>query len=89
MEFADIGARRLATYRFVETSDGDPDYTTLLKILPPSTPQTKEIERFQYLLKPRLEAAQKEETAEMLGKLKGLGNSILGTSFENRLRHNP
>ncbi|KAJ7786019.1 TPR-like protein [Mycena metata] len=54
------------------------DYTTLLKILPPSTPQTKEIERFQYLLKPRLEAAQKEETAEMLGKLKGLGNSILG-----------
>ncbi|KAJ7042527.1 hypothetical protein C8F04DRAFT_945334, partial [Mycena alexandri] len=54
------------------------DYTTLLKILPSSTPQTKEIERCQHLLKPRLEAAQKEETAEMLGKLKGLGNSILG-----------
>ncbi|KAJ7169599.1 hypothetical protein C8R46DRAFT_202667 [Mycena filopes] len=54
------------------------DYTTLLRILPPSTPQTKEIERSQYSLKPRLEAAQKEETAEMLGKLKGLGNSILG-----------
>ncbi|KAJ7919153.1 TPR-like protein [Mycena leptocephala] len=54
------------------------DYTTLLKILPPSTPQTKEIERSQHLLKPRLEAAQKAETAEMLGKLKGIGNSILG-----------
>ncbi|KAJ6574823.1 TPR-like protein [Mycena capillaripes] len=54
------------------------DYTTLLKILPPSTPQTKEIERSQHLLKPRLEAAQKAETAEMLGKLKGMGNSILG-----------
>jgi hypothetical protein len=58
------------------------DYTTLLKILPPSTPQTKEIERSQHLLKPRLEAAQKAETAEMLGKLKGIGNSILGISLE-------
>ncbi|KAJ6509252.1 TPR-like protein [Mycena vitilis] len=54
------------------------DYATLLKILPPFTPQTKEIERSQNLLKPRLEAAQKAETAEMLGKLKGIGNSILG-----------
>ncbi|KAF7339889.1 Tetratricopeptide repeat protein 1 [Mycena venus] len=54
------------------------DYGTLLKILPPSDPQRKEIERSQRLLKPRLEAAQKAETAEMLGKLKGLGNSILG-----------
>ncbi|KAF8213365.1 hypothetical protein K438DRAFT_1803857 [Mycena galopus ATCC 62051] len=54
------------------------DYTTLLKILPSSNPQIKEIERSQHLLKPRLEAAQKAETAEMLDKLKGLGNSILG-----------
>ncbi|KAJ6604370.1 hypothetical protein DFH09DRAFT_1122457 [Mycena vulgaris] len=54
------------------------DYATLLKILPPSTPQAKEIARSELLLKPRLEAAQKAETAEMLGKLKGLGNSILG-----------
>ncbi|KAJ7783476.1 TPR-like protein [Mycena maculata] len=54
------------------------DYTTLLNILPLSSPQTKEIERSQQVLKPRLEAAQKEETAEMLGKLKGLGDSILG-----------
>ncbi|KAJ7900048.1 hypothetical protein B0H14DRAFT_2331670, partial [Mycena olivaceomarginata] len=54
------------------------DYTTLLKILPPSNPQIKEIERSQHLLKPRLEAAQKAETAEMLSKLKGMGNSILG-----------
>ncbi|KAJ7706475.1 hypothetical protein B0H17DRAFT_919415 [Mycena rosella] len=54
------------------------DYATLLKILPLSSHQAKEIERSELLLKPRLEAAQKEETAEMLGKLKGLGNSILG-----------
>ncbi|KAJ7655098.1 TPR-like protein [Mycena polygramma] len=56
------------------------DYATLLKILPPFTPQTKEIERSQNLLKPRLEAAQKAETAEMLGKLKGIGNSILAST---------
>ncbi|KAJ7456708.1 hypothetical protein FB451DRAFT_1276916 [Mycena latifolia] len=54
------------------------DYTTLLKILPSSTSEAKEIARNELLLKPRLEAAQKAETAEMLGKLKGLGNSILG-----------
>ncbi|KAJ7646857.1 hypothetical protein FB45DRAFT_891631 [Roridomyces roridus] len=54
------------------------DYTTLLKLLPSSSPQTTEIERSQRLLKPRVEAAQKEETGEMLGKLKNLGNSILG-----------
>ncbi|KAJ7293298.1 hypothetical protein C8J57DRAFT_1041987 [Mycena rebaudengoi] len=54
------------------------DYTTLLKILPPASSQVKEVERSLHLLKPRLEAAQKAETAEMLGKLKGLGNSILG-----------
>jgi len=54
------------------------DYTTLLNILPSTSPQAKEIERSQVLLKPRLEAAQKRETDEMLGKLKGLGNSILG-----------
>ncbi|KAJ7646907.1 hypothetical protein FB45DRAFT_183762 [Roridomyces roridus] len=54
------------------------DYTTLLKLLPPSSPQTTEIERSQRLLTPRVEAAQKEETGEMLGKLKNLGDSILG-----------
>jgi hypothetical protein len=38
----------------------------------------------QYL-KPRLEAAQKRETDEMLGKLKGLGNSILGSRLDGTL----
>ncbi|CAK5264996.1 unnamed protein product [Mycena citricolor] len=54
------------------------DYTTLLKILPPSSALIKEIERSQAVLKPRHEAAQKRETDEMMGKLKGIGNSILG-----------
>ncbi|KAJ7646867.1 hypothetical protein FB45DRAFT_733888, partial [Roridomyces roridus] len=34
--------------------------------------------RSQPLLSPRVEAAQKEKTGEMLGKLRNLGNSILG-----------
>jgi len=38
----------------------------------------RETERSLGLLKPRAEAAQKKETAEMVDKLKGLGNSILG-----------
>ncbi|KAF8222603.1 TPR-like protein [Tricholoma matsutake] len=54
------------------------DYTTLLKLLPPSSPAFREIERSLQSLKPRTEAAQKKETAEMMDKLKGLGNSILG-----------
>ncbi|KAK0208555.1 TPR-like protein [Desarmillaria ectypa] len=54
------------------------DYNTLLKVLPPNSPQIKETERSLQRLKPRLDDAQKRETAEMLDKLKGLGNSVLG-----------
>nr|GAT49750.1 predicted protein [Mycena chlorophos] len=54
------------------------DYTTLLKLLPAGDAATRQIERNQVQLKPRLEAAQRKETDEMLGKLKGIGNSILG-----------
>ncbi|KAJ7462670.1 hypothetical protein B0H11DRAFT_89815 [Mycena galericulata] len=65
-------------FRDVVDVSRNADYTTLLKIMPSSSAQANEVERSQSSLKPRLEAAQKEETAEMLGKLKGLGNSILG-----------
>ncbi|KAF8898529.1 hypothetical protein BD779DRAFT_1484414 [Infundibulicybe gibba] len=54
------------------------DYTKLLKLLPPSSPAIKDVHNSLATLKPRVEAAQKEETAEMMGKLKGIGNSILG-----------
>ncbi|KZT05924.1 TPR-like protein [Laetiporus sulphureus 93-53] len=54
------------------------DYTTLLSILPPTSTQLPEIRRSLALLKPRAEAAQKRETDEMLDKLKGLGNNVLG-----------
>ena len=56
------------------------DYNILLALLPPSSPQTFDIQKKLRILKPRLEAAQKRETAEMMDKLKGLGNSFLGTS---------
>ncbi|EIW64421.1 TPR-like protein [Trametes versicolor FP-101664 SS1] len=54
------------------------DYKQLLEILPASSPDLVNIRRALVALPPRIEAAQKAETAEMLGKLKGLGNSILG-----------
>ncbi|KAG6900154.1 hypothetical protein C0993_002083 [Termitomyces sp. T159_Od127] len=54
------------------------DYNTLIKLLPPASSQLRDAQRSLGLLKPRLESAQKRETTEMLDKLKGLGNSILG-----------
>ncbi|KZT75186.1 TPR-like protein [Daedalea quercina L-15889] len=59
-------------------SSAQEDYNTLLTILPSDSPHTADIKRSLASLKPRLEAAQKAETAEMLDKLKGLGNNILG-----------
>lgn len=54
------------------------DYNTLLKILPPTSPQIAPIQRSLASIKPRAEAAQKKETEEVMSKLKGLGNSLLG-----------
>ncbi|KZT21656.1 TPR-like protein [Neolentinus lepideus HHB14362 ss-1] len=54
------------------------DYNALINVLPPSSHQLGETRRALQSLKPRLEAAQKAEMGEMLDKLKGLGNSILG-----------
>ncbi|TFY61940.1 hypothetical protein EVJ58_g4202 [Rhodofomes roseus] len=59
-------------------SSAQEDYNTLLTILPSDSPQRVAINRALASLKPRVEAAQKAETAEMLDKLKGLGNNILG-----------
>lgn len=55
------------------------DYNTLLTVLPSDAPQRADVKRALASLKPRIEAAQKAETAEMLDKLKGMGNNILGT----------
>jgi tetratricopeptide (TPR) repeat protein len=54
------------------------DYSALLEILPNSSPLLPSIRIALQKLKPRLEKAQKEETEEMMGKLKDLGNSVLG-----------
>ena len=50
----------------------------MLNLLPPDSPLAKETEKSLGSLKPRVEEAQKRETAEMLDKLKGVGNSVLG-----------
>jgi len=62
------------------------DYNTLLK-LPLAGKESKEIQNVLQKLKPRLEAAQKRETTEMLDKLKTLGNSFLGRDiFSSHVR---
>lgn len=58
------------------------DYETVLKLLPSDSPQVGPIRHTLESLKPRVEQAQKKETGEMLDKLKGIGNSILGASGE-------
>lgn len=54
------------------------DYQTLLDLLPPTSPQLAEVKRSLQSIKPRAEQAQKQEMGEMMDKLKGLGNSVLG-----------
>lgn len=56
------------------------DYNTLLNLLPSGSPQIGPTKRALAALKPRIEEAQKKETGEVLDKLKGLGNSLLGKS---------
>ena len=54
------------------------DYQTLLDLLPSTSPQLPEVRRSLQSIKPRAEQAQKKEMGEMMDKLKGLGNSVLG-----------
>jgi hypothetical protein len=54
------------------------DYEKLIALLPTSSAQHQEAKRALAAVKPRAEAAQKKEMGEMMGKLKGFGNSILG-----------
>ncbi|KAI6132666.1 TPR-like protein [Pisolithus croceorrhizus] len=54
------------------------DYKLLLELFPANSPEVPRIKRALQLLEPRVKAAQKRETDEMVDKLKGLGNSLLG-----------
>ncbi|KAJ3555545.1 hypothetical protein NM688_g2517 [Phlebia brevispora] len=74
--------RRAASNNVLDTwsslTSAQEDYNKLLTLLPSSSTQVVEIRRTLQAIKPRLEAAQKRETAEMVDKLKGLGNNLLG-----------
>lgn len=59
-------------------SSAKEDYTALLTQLPSSSNQVAEVNRALRLLEPRIEEAQKREVGEVVDKLKGLGNSVLG-----------
>lgn len=69
------------------------DYRTLLTLLPESSTQRSEINRALRNLEPRIENRRKEETGEMMGKLKELGNTFLGSprneSFRTRCDESP
>lgn len=74
--------RRAASNEHLDTwsslTQAQEDYKSLLELLPPMSPQVAQTKRSLQLLEPRQQAAQKKEMAEMTGKLKSLGNSILG-----------
>lgn len=60
---------------------GEPDFAdnqTLMGLLPPASPQLPGIRRALASLPGRIKEQQQKETAEMMGKLKDLGNSLLG-----------
>lgn len=62
-------------YLFLRRSS---DYRRLLEILPPNSADIRKARQALQDVNPRVVAAQKKETGEMLDKLKGLGNKILG-----------
>ena len=55
------------------------DYKLLIELLPPGSAELTQTRKALLSLEPRTRAAQEKETAEMMDKLKGLGNTILGT----------
>lgn len=57
------------------------DYNKLLELHPEGSAQARDVERALRSLAPRVEVAQKQEVDEMLGKLKGIGNTVLGQSL--------
>ncbi|WWC85791.1 uncharacterized protein L201_000658 [Kwoniella dendrophila CBS 6074] len=54
------------------------DYTLLQTLLPNSSPILPSIRRSLFTLPERIKSKEKEQMDEMLGKLKDLGNSLLG-----------
>ncbi|KIJ38455.1 hypothetical protein M422DRAFT_176485, partial [Sphaerobolus stellatus SS14] len=54
------------------------DYKRLLEILPATSPLVSQVRIALKRVAPLREAAQKAEMDEMVDKLKGLGNSLLG-----------
>ncbi|CAE6471979.1 unnamed protein product [Rhizoctonia solani] len=57
-------------------ASAESDYTALLDLLPPSSKGPIRLTLAR--LKPRVQEEKEKETAEMMGKLKDLGNSLLG-----------
>ncbi|KAF8484221.1 hypothetical protein JB92DRAFT_3131775 [Gautieria morchelliformis] len=63
-------------------ASAEEDYKELLKVLPATSPLVPQIRQALQRVTPRREAAQKAEMGEMMDKLKGLGNGVLGQSLQ-------
>ncbi|KAG8219970.1 hypothetical protein J3R82DRAFT_975 [Butyriboletus roseoflavus] len=62
-----------------------------VELLPPGSPELTQTRKVLQSLEPRTRAAQEKETAEMMDKLKGLGNTVLGMPVFHEInspRHN-
>jgi len=59
-------------------SSAQEDYKLLLELLPHGSAELTQTRKALQSLEPRAQAAQEKETAEMMDKLKGLGNTVLG-----------
>ncbi|KAF9229506.1 TPR-like protein [Gyrodon lividus] len=74
--------RRAASSEKIDTwtslSRAQQDYKLLVDLLPAGSLELTRTRKALQLLEPRVQAAQNKETTEMMDKLKGLGNTILG-----------
>lgn len=55
-----------------------PDYKVLVSLVPSASPQLRDIRKALESLPARIGVQQEKEKDEMIGKLKDLGNSLLG-----------
>lgn len=78
MDIANCGSGWSVLARVIDKPANCSDYTALVSILPSNSPLRVSAQRSLAQLPARIAAQQDKEKDEMLGKLKDLGNGLLG-----------